>query len=60
MVFYFKDPQVPRTPRPRTLTAIFPDHLEVTVNGAPRLNVTLDEVGLKGGWWQFVCVGGGI
>lgn len=40
--------------------AIFPDHLEVTVKGAPRLNVTLDEVGLKGGWWQFVGVGGGI
>jgi site-specific DNA recombinase len=39
--------------------AIFPDHLEVTVKGAPRLNVTLDEVGLKGGWWQFVGVGGG-
>lgn len=30
--------------------AIFPDHLEVTVKGAPRLNVTVDEVGLKGGW----------
>jgi hypothetical protein len=40
--------------------ALFPDHLEVTVKGAPRLNVTLDEVGLKGGWWQFVGVGGGI
>lgn len=40
--------------------AIFPDHLEVTVNGAPRLNVTFDEVGLKGGWWQVVGVGGGI
>jgi site-specific DNA recombinase len=40
--------------------AIFPDHLEVTVKGAPRLNVTLDEVGLKGQWWQFVGVGGGI
>ncbi|HET9672679.1 MAG TPA: recombinase family protein [Actinomycetota bacterium] len=40
--------------------AIFPDHLEVTVKGAPRLNVTLDEVGLKGGWWLFVGVGGGI
>lgn len=42
------------------VVAIFPDHLEVTLNGAPRLNVTLDEVGLKGGWWQFVGVGGGI
>lgn len=40
--------------------AIFPDHLEVTVKGAPRLNVTLDEVGLKGEGWQFVGVGGGI
>lgn len=27
--------------------AIFPDHLEVTVAGAPRLNVLLSEVGLK-------------
>jgi site-specific DNA recombinase len=40
--------------------AIFPDHLEVTVRGALRLNVTLDEVGLTGGRWQFVRVGGGI
>ena len=40
--------------------AIFPDHLEVTVRGALRLNVTLDEVGLTGGRWQFVGVGGGI
>jgi site-specific DNA recombinase len=39
--------------------AIFPDHLEVTVNGVPRLNVALDEVGLTGGW-QFCGVGGGI
>jgi hypothetical protein len=39
---------------------IFPDHLEVTVKGAPRLNVALNEVGLKGGRWQFVGVGGGI
>jgi hypothetical protein len=38
--------------------AIFPDHLEVTVKGAPRLNVTLDEVGLTGGRWQFVGVAG--
>jgi hypothetical protein len=38
--------------------AIFPDHPEVTGKGAPRLNVTLDEVGLKGGWWQlFVSEG---
>jgi hypothetical protein len=42
------------------VVAIFPDHLEVTVNGALRLNVTLDEVGLTGGRWQFVGVGGGI
>lgn len=25
--------------------AMYPDHLEVAVSGAPRLNVTLDEVG---------------
>jgi hypothetical protein len=24
--------------------AMYPDHLEVTVSGAPRLNVTLEEV----------------
>jgi hypothetical protein len=39
--------------------AIYPDHLEVTVSGVPRLNVTLKEVGLTGGW-QFRGVGGGI
>jgi site-specific DNA recombinase len=39
--------------------AMYPDHLEVTVSGAPRLNVTLEEVGLTGGW-QFRGVGGGI
>ena len=38
--------------------AMYPDHLEVTVSGAPPLNVTLEEVGLTGGW-QF-RVGGGI
>lgn len=38
--------------------SIFPDHLEVTVAGVPRLNVTLEEVGLKAGVWQFVGVGG--
>ena len=27
--------------------ALFPDHLEVTVAGAPRLNVTLDEIGVQ-------------
>jgi hypothetical protein len=27
--------------------AVFPDHLEVTVAGVPRLNVTFAEVGLK-------------
>lgn len=37
--------------------AMYPDHLEVTVSGVPRLNVTLDEVGLTGGW-QFCGVGG--
>jgi site-specific DNA recombinase len=39
--------------------AMYPDHLEVTVSGVPRLNVTLEEVGLTGGW-QFSGVGGGI
>ena len=39
--------------------AMYPDHLEVTVSGAPRLNVTPEEVGLTGGW-QFRGVGGGI
>ena len=38
---------------------MYPDHLEVTVSGAPRLNVALEEVGLTGGW-QFRGVGGGI
>jgi hypothetical protein len=38
--------------------AIFPDHLEVTVQGAPRLNVTLEEAGLKPAEGQFVGVGG--
>lgn len=38
--------------------AMYPDHLEVTVSGARRLNVTLEEVGLTGGW-QFRGVGGG-
>ena len=38
--------------------AIFPDHLEVTVKGAPRLNVTLKEAGLGPGGWQFGDVGG--
>jgi len=33
------------------------DHLEPTVSGVPRLNVTLEEVGLTGGW-QFCGVGG--
>ena len=30
--------------------SMFPDHLEVTINGVPRLNVAFDEVGLTGGW----------
>ena len=34
--------------------ALFPDHLEVAVNGAPRLNVRLEEVGV-----QNCGVGGG-
>ena len=29
--------------------AIYPDHLEVKVSGAPRMNVSLQEVGLTGG-----------
>lgn len=37
--------------------AMYPDHLEVTVSGVPKLNVTLEEVGLTGGW-QFFGVGG--
>src|SRR6266542_678039 len=28
---------------------MYPDHLEVTVSGVPRLNVTMEEVGLSGG-----------
>lgn len=39
--------------------AMYPDHLEVTVSGVPRLNMTLEEVGLSRGW-QFCGVGGGI
>lgn len=27
--------------------ALYPDHLEVTVTGAPRLNITLEEVGVQ-------------
>ena len=38
---------------------VFPDHLEVAVFGAPRLNVTLAEVGLGGRESQIACVGGG-
>jgi hypothetical protein len=38
---------------------MYPDHLEVTVSGAPRLNVRLEKVGLTGGW-QLCGVGGGI
>ncbi len=29
--------------------ALFPDHLEVTISGAPKMNITLQEVGLSGG-----------
>jgi hypothetical protein len=39
--------------------AVFPDHLEVTVHGAPQLNVTLAEVGLSSDESQIACVGGG-
>lgn len=38
--------------------AIFPDHLEETIAGAPRLNVTLAEVGLSPGQSQNLSVGG--
>lgn len=38
---------------------LFPDHLEVQIAGAPRLNVLLGEVGLKDEV-QSVGVGGGI
>ena len=38
--------------------AVFPDHLEVTVHGAPRLNVLLSEVGLVES--QNSRVGGGV
>lgn len=38
--------------------AVFPDHLEVTIAGAPRLNVGLAEVGLGGNQSQIVGVGG--
>ena len=33
-----------------------PDHLQVKIHGAPRLNVALQEVGLKG---EIAGVGGG-
>ena len=36
--------------------AVFPDHLEVTVTGAPPLNVLYQEVGLRES--GFVGVGG--
>ncbi|MHB8795944.1 MAG: hypothetical protein ACYC90_10825 [Candidatus Nanopelagicales bacterium] len=44
--------------------ALFPDHLEVEVAGAPRLNVLLEEVGLgkprrRPKMVQIVCVRGG-
>jgi site-specific DNA recombinase len=38
--------------------AVFPDHLEVTIAGAPRLNVGLAEVGLGDKQSQNVGVGG--
>ncbi len=38
--------------------AIFPDHLEVTVHGAPRLNMLLSELGLAD-QSENACVGGG-
>jgi hypothetical protein len=36
----------------------FPDHLEAEVIGAPRLNISLEEVGMKG--VSTGAVGGGI
>jgi len=39
--------------------AFFPDHLEVTIAGAPKLNVGLSEVGLKEPESRTVGVGGG-
>jgi hypothetical protein len=36
---------------------VLPDHLEVTINGAPTLNVLYGEVGLKKS--DFDRVGGG-
>jgi hypothetical protein len=38
--------------------AMYPDHVEVTVSGARRLNVTLHEVGLTGGGSLVVSEGG--
>ena len=38
--------------------AMYPDHLEVTIAGTPTMNVTLQEVGLTGGW-SSRGVGGG-
>jgi hypothetical protein len=38
---------------------VFPDHLEVKIAGAPRLNVSLAEVGLSGRESQNVRVGEG-
>ena len=39
---------------------VFPDHLEVSLDGAPRLNVTLEEVGLKSSQLRACGVGGGV
>jgi hypothetical protein len=39
--------------------AVFPDHLEVTIAGAPKLNVGLSEAGLGSNQSQNVSVGGG-
>ena len=35
---------------------VFPDHLEVTVTGAPTLNVLYREIGMRGA--EIVQVGG--
>jgi hypothetical protein len=39
--------------------AIFPDQLEVTVSGSPRLSVILSEVGLSVAQSEMLRVGGG-
>ena len=40
--------------------SVFPDHLEVKIAGAPRLNVTLSEVGLPGASRRLWVSEGGL